>query len=75
MCSSVLLIAPRPLFLEAGSQDPSFPSEDAEALVENLRAVYDLHGKPSTDLGIHVHDAGHEINGAQSIPWMVDRLS
>ena len=69
------LIAPRPLFLEAGSQDPSFPSEDAEALVENLRAVYDLHGKPSTDLGIHVHDAGHEINGAQSIPWMVDRLS
>lgn len=69
------LIAPRPLFLEAGSQDPSFPSGDAEALVEELRAVYELHGKSHDDLGVHVHGGGHEINGAQSIPWMVDRLS
>ncbi len=69
------LIAPRPLFLEAGSQDPSFPSEDAEALARDLRAVYDLHNTPQDHLGVHVHDGGHEINGAQSIPWLVDKLA
>ncbi|MBT3270016.1 hypothetical protein HN371_22910 [Candidatus Poribacteria bacterium] len=69
------LIAPRPLFLEAGSQDPSFPSGDAEALVEELRSVYTLHGKSDVDIGVHVHGGGHEINGSQSIPWMIERLS
>ena len=69
------LIAPRPLFLEAGSQDPSFPSEDTEALARELRAAYDLHGAPQDHLGVHIHGGSHEISGVQSIPWLVAKLA
>lgn len=68
------LIAPRPLFLDAGRQDESFPFEEAEALVRRLRPIYRLHGQPRTHLGIEVHDGGHEIAGERSVPWMVARL-
>jgi dienelactone hydrolase len=68
------MIAPRPLFLEAGRNDPAFPHQDAEAIVRELRPVYDLLGKPSTHLGLHVHEGGHEIAATESIPWMLARL-
>ncbi|MEW6753928.1 MAG: alpha/beta hydrolase family protein [Candidatus Latescibacterota bacterium] len=68
------LIAPRPLFLDAGRQDPSFPWQDAVRVVEELRPVYRLFGRPECHLGIEVHDGAHEISGAQSIPWMLARL-
>jgi dienelactone hydrolase len=68
------MIAPRPLFLEAGRRDDSFPYTDAENLVRELRPVYDLYGRPSSWLGVHVHEGGHEISGEQSIPWMRARL-
>lgn len=68
------LIAPRPLFLEAGRRDDSFPYTDAEALVRELRSVYDLYNAPEWALALHVHDGGHEISGEHSIPWMYSRL-
>ncbi|MBT4504177.1 MAG: hypothetical protein HOC74_40980 [Gemmatimonadetes bacterium] len=68
------LIAPRPLFVDSGSRDPSFPSRDARELVRDLRPVYKLFDKPRTHLGIEVHDGEHEISGLKSIPWMLRRL-
>ena len=69
------LIAPRPLFLEAGREDPDFLYKDAQALVRDLRQVYNLHGLPRSHLGIHVHGGGHEIYSDKSVPWMVKRLN
>ena len=68
------LIAPRPLFLDAGRQDESFPVAEARRLVRQLRPVYQLHDCPASWLGLEVHDGGHEIAGTRSIPWMIDRL-
>ena len=68
------LIAPRPLFLDAGRQDPSFPYTEAQKLVRLLRPVYRLFDRPRSHLDIEVHDGGHEISGKKSIPWMLRRL-
>ncbi len=68
------LIAPRPLFLDSGRADTAFPTADAEAVIRELRPVYDLFGRPAAELGIEVHDGGHEIAGHLSIPWMAERL-
>ena len=68
------LIAPRPLFLDSGRQDPDFPSRHARALVRELRPVYDLFDCPRSHLGIEVHDGAHEISGRRSIPWILKQL-
>ena len=68
------LLAPRPLFLDSGKRDGSFPWQDAQALVKELRAVYRLHERPRSHLGIEIHDGGHSIAGKKSIPWLVRRL-
>ncbi|MDA1190155.1 MAG: acetylxylan esterase [Candidatus Poribacteria bacterium] len=69
------MIAPRPLFLEAGRKDDSFPYEDAEALARDLRPIYAMHGNDPSDIGVHSHGGGHVIDGSQSIPWMLERLN
>ncbi|MDP6116821.1 MAG: alpha/beta hydrolase family protein [Planctomycetota bacterium] len=68
------LFAPRPMFLDSGKSDPSFPWKDAQALVRELRSVYRLYDKPRSHLGIEIHDGGHIIAGKKSIPWLVRRL-
>lgn len=68
------LIAPRPLFLDSGRKDSSFPYRDAQAVVRQLRKVYKLYDRPQSDLGIEVHDGAHEISGIKSVPWLLKRL-
>ena len=68
------LIAPRPLFIDSGRNDPQFPSRDARAAVRQLRPIYDLYDQPRAALGIEVHDGAHEISGKHSIPWMLKQL-
>jgi dienelactone hydrolase len=68
------MIAPRPLFLEAGRRDDSFPYTDAEGIARDLRPIYDLYGCSASAVSVHVHGGGHEISGEQSIPWMQTRL-
>jgi dienelactone hydrolase len=68
------LIAPRPLFVDAGRRDPAFPWQEAQALVRRLRPAYRLLGRPRSHLGLEVHDGAHEISGRLSIPWMLRRL-
>ncbi|MBI2194408.1 MAG: acetylxylan esterase [Planctomycetes bacterium] len=69
------LIAPRPLFLDAGREDSSFPFQDAQAIVRSLRPVYELFGRPASTIGIEIHEGAHEIAGRRSIPWMLRQLS
>ncbi|MCE9591010.1 MAG: alpha/beta hydrolase family protein [Planctomycetes bacterium] len=69
------LTAPRPLFLDSGTADDSFPTADALANVRELRRIYTLFKKPKSHLGIEVHDGGHVIKCDKSIPWMLDRLN
>ena len=68
------LIAPRPLFVDSGRNDPQFPTRDARAAVRQLRPIYELYDKPRAALGIQVHDGAHEISGQHSIPWMLKQL-
>lgn len=63
------LIAPRPLLVESGRQDPIFPSSATRRALESLRAIYNRF-----DAG-HVLDAvffdgEHAWYGAQTYAWL-----
>jgi predicted esterase len=64
------LIAPRPLFIESGRQDPIFPIETVEAAIQYLRELYtevDFEER----FGNHLFDGVHEVNGSRAYPWLV----
>ncbi len=63
------LIAPRPLLIETGTQDPLFPQAAAEAAVGQLRAVYDHFG--ASDRLVHdVFEGEHQWHGALALPFL-----
>ena len=65
------LIAPRPVFVESGTEDFSFPFEPAYSLVHR---AYVLAGAEDR-LGLDRYDGGHLFRGKLSIPWLVARLT
>lgn len=65
------LIAPRPLFIESGKQDPIFPIETVEKAVDYLRQLYAEEGSRG-DFGVHLFEGVHEVNGGQAYPWLVE---
>jgi dienelactone hydrolase len=63
------LIAPLPLLIETGTQDPLFPQAAAEAAVGQLRAVYDHFG--ASDRLVHdVFEGEHQWHGALALPFL-----
>ena len=64
------LIAPRPLFVESGKRDHSYPVEPAFSLTQK---AYRLLGAEE-NLGLDLYEGGHIFRGADSINWMVERL-
>jgi dienelactone hydrolase len=58
------LVAPRPVLVETGRDDPIFPLAAASATVGALQRVYDETGAPEGALVHHVFDGGHEWDGA-----------
>jgi dienelactone hydrolase len=62
------LIVPRPLVVETGTEDPSFPTATARASVEYLRSLYALEGAEDR-LALDVFAGGHEISGAIAYDW------
>lgn len=64
------LIAPRPLFVESGIQDPNFPHQPAFDMTQR---IYEQLAAPD-NIGLHRYDGGHMFHGGESIPWLVDRL-
>lgn len=68
------LIAPRPLFIEAGKADHLFPVKNVEQAIERLTYIYERF-KAEASLYYHIFEGGHEINGTESIKWLTKQLS
>lgn len=67
------LVAPRPLLVETGTQDPIFPCETAERTVAAVRRVYEHFGA-----GDHLHHdvffGGHQWHGELAYPFFARYL-
>ncbi|MBV9791166.1 MAG: acetylxylan esterase [Chloroflexi bacterium] len=67
------LIAPRPLLIEAGTDDPIFPLHGVLAAYEHLHESYALQGA-ARQLDRDVFVGGHQISGAHSYAWLARAL-
>ena len=67
------LIAPRPLFIEAGLRDPIFPIETTRVAIEAVRAIYEGYGAQDR-FSSHLFDGGHEFGGPESLDWLAGQL-
>ncbi|MGC5771761.1 dienelactone hydrolase family protein [Paenibacillus pabuli] len=67
------LIAPRPLFLEIGSEDLVFPLHSAREAHERLKMIYARAGAGQS-LDADYFDGGHEISGAKAYDWLKNVL-
>lgn len=63
------LIAPRPLFLEIGSEDLVFPLHSAREAHERLNMIYE-HAGAGQAVAADYFDGGHEISGAKAYDWL-----
>lgn len=68
------LIAPRPLFVEAGELDPIFPLAHVKQAVKALEATYASWNAPG-QFHYSVHAGGHEISGDVPVNWLKRELS
>ena len=64
------LIAPRPIFVEFGTEDVSRPVEPAFSMTKR---VYELLGVPE-NIQIDIFEGGHIFNGEKSLVWMENML-
>lgn len=68
------LIAPMPLFIEAGTEDHLFPVEYVHYAIERLTTIYRSFNAESM-LDAHIFPGGHEINGQKSFDWIINQLT
>lgn len=68
------LIAPRPLFIESGIDDPLFPGKHVLTALDKLRQIYDSFGA-KTRLSADLFEGGHEISGKHSFDWLARMLN
>ncbi|WP_157967367.1 MULTISPECIES: S9 family peptidase [Paraliobacillus] len=68
------LIAPRPLFIEAGKADHLFPIETVKTAMEKLKKIYHLQ-QADNNLTSHLFEGGHEISGELSYQWLIEQLT
>ncbi|WP_139993717.1 dienelactone hydrolase family protein [Paenibacillus paridis] len=68
------LLAPRPLFLESGEQDPIFPVNGFRKAAAEIKAIYESEGaghKLETD----IFPGAHEISGRLAYDWLKNALT
>ena len=63
------LIAPRPLLIESGVDDPIFPQPGAAKALEQLKQIY-AHYLAEDKLASDVFEGGHRWNGAKAYDWL-----
>jgi len=68
------LIAPRPLWSEAGDQDPIFPVAAAGESFRRVRAVYEVFDAADR-VRQEVFEGGHVFHGGPGWPFLMDALS
>jgi len=68
------LVAPRPLLIETGTEDPLFPLPAALESVRRTRLVYE-HDHAGDKLEHDVFEAGHQWHGVAAIPFLNRWLS
>lgn len=65
------LVAPRPLLVQSGSDDPLFPVAAAAEALGRLRVLYDRAGAGAGDRLVHdVFEGEHQWNGAGAYPFL-----
>jgi dienelactone hydrolase len=74
MADIIGLIAPRPLFVEAGKEDPIFPLTGTKQAISKLESIYSLL-KVEANFQKDIFEGGHEIGGSKSFDWLVNNLS
>jgi len=67
------LVAPRPLLVETGTEDPIFPVSGARRAMDELRLVYEVLDA-ADDVGHDVFEGGHRWNGVDAMPFLASRL-
>lgn len=67
------LIAPRPLFIESGLEDPLFPVEQVRVAIHEIKAIY-REMACEEKFAFDLFEGGHEINGRHSIDWLVSKV-
>jgi dienelactone hydrolase len=67
------LIAPRPVLVEAGTQDPSFPVAGTRRAVEDLRRIYERFGAADS-VETDIFEGGHRWSGAKAYGWLAKEL-
>ncbi|ACT00655.1 dienelactone hydrolase family protein [Paenibacillus sp. JDR-2] len=70
----ISLIAPRPLFVESGFNDPIFPSESALEAISDLQQVYDNYEKKD-NFSSDVFPGIHEVSGRRAFDWLKRQLT
>lgn len=68
------LIAPRPLFLESGTEDPIFPAPGFTKAVQELQEIYKQEGAID-QLDFDLFPGKHEVSGRHSFNWLKSVLS
>lgn len=63
------LIAPRPLLIEAGHDDPIYPVAGVERAMHILRPIYEQIDV-SDRLEAFIFDGGHRYDGGQTAAWL-----
>lgn len=69
MADTGALIAPRPLLIEAGTEDPIFPLPGVHDAHEKLAAVYAMLGE-SERLALDVFAGEHQWHGTVAVDWL-----
>ncbi|WP_026486577.1 alpha/beta hydrolase family protein [Caldanaerobius polysaccharolyticus] len=68
------LVAPRPMLIESGTDDPIFPVDAADYAYDKVKKAYDLLGVPY-NLVRDRFKGGHHISGRISYDWLHSALS
>jgi dienelactone hydrolase len=67
------LIAPRPVLIEAGTQDQGFPVAGTRRAVEDLRRIYSVFGA-AQNVETDIFEGGHRWSGAKAYAWLDQEL-
>ena len=67
------LVAPRPLLVETGTQDPIFPTAATQQAYQDLQAIYTVFSA-TQKLDIDVFEGEHAWSGAKAYDWLAKFL-